>query len=225
MVTTSVVGGCSSARGHGAPTVTTAKLSDLIKALKQTEARGSIRFTKTCSAPAGVSTPSTIANRAVDCGSGSGVVNEQTQSEEFVGPYPGATGGMVRDIRIASEQWSCASLDPTSSPTCFSGQIGGFDDPLQEVSVLVTLHPKLSVLSEGIVNQVPVQVVEGSVPAGVKMTVAIGTDGLIHQVGDATTADAVSGKPTVFSTWTMTDFGVATPITAPPASEVRPGPP
>jgi hypothetical protein len=201
-----------------------ASTAAIVAALRTTIALGTIRVTETCSAPQGISTPPASPNQ-YGCGqAGTGVVNDQGQPEEDITQQ----GGPTRYVTIGSKQWMSLA-DPRVSPTwLLTSGADTSDDPLGLVRFLVSADVKFTVVAVANVDGVPVKVFAGQLgPAGGPMaTVAVGDDGLIHQVGEATPAEPdASGPPNLFSTWTFSEFGVTTPITAPPASEVQPGPP
>ena len=217
-----VVGACrgnSTNEAHGTPIAA----SEVRAAVRLTASKGTMRVTVTCTGPVGVVTPTTDPSQAVDCGAGSGLINfgnlTGPPSEDFT--KHGAMGQPERVIVSGSKAWDCQALPvspgtPTSlRTTCMvsAATDGSIEDPMFFVP-----GSHLSVVGSAVIDGVPVRVVNGfSDSRGiVHGTVAIGADGLIHQV--SSTSPKSAGFPAVTTTWTFTDFSLTTPITAPPAS-------
>ena len=211
-----LVGACGGNSGaHG----TSISASDVLAALRKTASTGTILVTKTCSGPVGVASPTTAASQAVNCGAGTGVIN-------YAGPIgPPAqdftelatAGQTVRLIVAGSKAWQCqsgsASLGPGTTCTVSAATDGTYEDPFSYVP-----GSHLSVVGSAVIDGIPVTVVQGASDSRglIHGTVAIGNDGLVHQV--SFTDPKSDGSPEVTTTWTFTKFSVTTPITAPPAS-------
>jgi hypothetical protein len=198
-------------------------------ALQQTQLKATFRITKTCGTVPSSTGPTT---GPVDCGAGTGVINESTPAEDFSSP---TSATHSRTISIGATTWSCPSPRLPGGPACFSSPTSGGppDDPLTTVQQLLLAHNSFSTrLSEipGTVDGIPVDRIEGDGgPRGgaTQISVAIDNNALIRQVSLTEPPHKFSNgdtSPGWVMTWTLSQFGTPTSIVAPPPTQVQPGP-